>query len=61
MASSKEATAQNGETVAGKVKLDGEALKDAIKKQVLLSLGRFSVLSFSSLDVTTFFPTCDVL
>jgi len=34
MASSKEATAQNGETVAGKVKLEGEALKDAIKKQV---------------------------
>jgi len=34
MASSKEAAAQNGEQAAGKVKLEGEALKDAIKKQV---------------------------
>jgi len=43
MASSKEATAQNGETVVGKVKIEGEALKEAIKKQVFLFLGRFSV------------------
>jgi hypothetical protein len=34
MASSKEAAAQNGEQAASKVKLEGDALKDAIKKQV---------------------------
>ena len=34
MASSKEAASQNGEQAAGKVKLEGEALRDAIKKQV---------------------------
>jgi hypothetical protein len=34
MASSKEAVAQNGEQGSSKVKLEGEALKDAIKKQV---------------------------
>jgi len=34
MASSKEAASKNGEPAAGKIKLEGEALKDAIKKQV---------------------------
>lgn len=50
MASSKEAAAQNGEQAAGKVKLEGEALKDAIKKQVC------------SLCALNFFSqTCDLL
>lgn len=35
MASSKEAVAQNGEQGSSKVKLEGDALKDAIKKQVI--------------------------
>jgi hypothetical protein len=38
MASSKEAVAQNGEQASSKVKLEGEALKDAIKKQVGLRM-----------------------
>ena len=38
MASSKEAASQNGEQAASKVKLEGDALKDAIKKQVSLLL-----------------------
>ena len=34
MASSTEAASQNGEKAAGGVKLEGDALKEAIKKQV---------------------------
>jgi hypothetical protein len=52
MASSKEAASQNGEQAAGKVKLEGEALRDAIKKQVWLFVLHKAFLS----DVKIFSP-----
>ena len=58
MASSKEAAAQNGEQAAGKVKLEGEALKDAIKKQVC-SLGAFKFLLSDALSPPPLCLSCN--